>query len=54
MYSIGFLGGVMVLEAFGKHFPFWLAPLNTLLLLSIFLTLSVRELKMAEKRGKAN
>lgn len=54
MYSIGFLGGVMVLEAFGKEFPFWLAPLNTLLLLSIFLTLSVRELSLAEKRGKTN
>ncbi|MBF0490823.1 MAG: DUF475 domain-containing protein, partial [Candidatus Omnitrophica bacterium] len=49
MYSIGMLGGLMVLEAFGKEYPFWLAPLNTVLLLVIFMFLSVRELKMAEK-----
>lgn len=51
MYSIGLLGGVMVLEAFGKEFPFWLAPLNTLLLLVVFMGLSIRELKMAEKKA---
>lgn len=50
MYSIGMLGGIMVLEAFGKHYPFWLAPLNTTLLLLLFLGLSIRELKMAEKK----
>jgi hypothetical protein len=48
MYSIGLLGGLMVLEAFGKNFPFWLAPLNTVILLAIFLGLSVRELKEAK------
>ena len=36
MYSIGMLGGIMVLEAFGKEYPFWLAPLNTSLLLNLF------------------
>ncbi len=50
MYSIGMLGGIMVLEAFGKHYPFWLAPLNTTLLLLLFLGLSIRELKMVEKK----
>ncbi len=49
MYSIGMLGGIMVLEAFGKHYPFWLAPLNTTLLLVFFMALSLRELKLAEK-----
>ena len=49
MYSIGFLGGIMVFEAFGHNFPFWLAPLNTSLLLAIFLGLSLRELKLAKK-----
>lgn len=49
MYSIGFLGFIMVLEAFGKEFPFWLAPLNTFLLLTIFLVLSGRELKDASE-----
>lgn len=47
MYSIGMLGSIMVLEAFGKDFPFWLAPLNTSLLLIVFMWLSFRELKMA-------
>ena len=52
MYSIGFLGGIMVLEAFGKDFPFWLAPLNTFLLLAIFLALSVRETRLAQRKNK--
>lgn len=52
MYSIGLLGGVMVLEAFGKEFPFWLAPLNTVLLLAIFMGLSLRELRDAQKKKK--
>lgn len=51
MYSIGFLGAIMVLEAFGSHFPFWLAPVNTTLLLAVFLGLSVRELRLAENKG---
>jgi len=49
MYSIGFLGIVMVSESFGQGFPFWLAPLNTFLLLAIFMGLSIRELKLAER-----
>lgn len=48
MYSIGALGAIMVLESFGKHYPFWLAPLNTFLLLGIFLFLSYRELKLTK------
>jgi hypothetical protein len=49
MYSIGLLGGVMILESFGREFPFWLAPLNTVLILILFLWLSIRELKLAKK-----
>lgn len=48
MYSIGMLGGLMMAESFGHHFPFWVAPMNTLLLLVVFLGLSVRELRMAK------
>lgn len=48
MYSIGFLGGIMVLEAFGNEYPFWLAPLNTFLLLGFFLYLSFREIGQAK------
>lgn len=50
MYSIGVLGAIMVLESFGREFPFWLAPLNTLILLVIFMALSLRELKLAAKK----
>ncbi|MBI2551637.1 DUF475 domain-containing protein [Candidatus Uhrbacteria bacterium] len=49
MYSIGMLGGLMIFESFGREFPFWAAPLNTCLLLGVFLYLSVREIKMAKK-----
>jgi len=48
MYSIGLLGVIMVLESFGQHYPFWFAPLNTCLLLAIFLYLSYRELRLAK------
>jgi len=50
MYSIGVLGSMMILEAFGKHYPFWLAPFNTLALLSIFLYLSVKEAKKIKRK----
>jgi len=39
----------MILEAFGHEYPFWLAPLNTTLLLLIFLYLSYRETVTKEK-----
>ncbi len=47
MYSIGMLGALMVIESFGHEFPFWVAPLNTVLLLTFFLALSKREMRMA-------
>jgi hypothetical protein len=49
MYSIGMLGTLMILESFGQEHPFWLAPLNTFLLLSVFLYLSYKEIKYYEK-----
>jgi len=49
MYSIGFLGVVMIFESYGKHFPYWFAPLNTISLLAVFLFLSWREIKLKEK-----
>lgn len=42
MYAIGVLGGMMILESFGHEYPFWLAPLNMLILISFFLFLSYR------------
>lgn len=49
IYSIGMLGTLTILESFGQEHPFWLAPLNTFLLLSVFLYLSYREIKYYEK-----
>ncbi len=49
MYSIGMLGGLMIWESFGREYPFWLAPLNTVVLLAVFLYLSWREIKAAKK-----
>lgn len=49
MYSIGVLGALMISESFGKHFPFWFAPLNTVIILVIFLWLSYREIQLAKK-----
>ncbi|MFH1112182.1 MAG: DUF475 domain-containing protein [Patescibacteria group bacterium] len=49
MYSIGVLGMIMVLEGFGREYPFWLAPVNTFVLLAVFLWLSWKEIKVKEK-----
>ncbi|MEZ4239098.1 MAG: DUF475 domain-containing protein [Myxococcota bacterium] len=49
MYSIGMLGLIMVVEAFGHEYPFWLAPVNTVVLLVVFLWLSYREIKAANR-----
>lgn len=52
MYSVGSLGFLMVLEAFGREYPFWLAPANTFLLIIIFLGLSLREIRDVEVQKK--
>lgn len=52
MYSIGVLGAIMILESFGKEFPFWIAPVSTISLLVFFLYLSYRHGKQ-EKLIKA-
>lgn len=52
MYAIGVLGAIMVLESFGQEFPFWLAPLNMVLLLGIFLFLSIRANKAIKQTAK--
>ena len=49
MYSVGFLGGIMILESLGKHYPFWFVPMNTFLILGLFLYLSFEEMKLAKK-----
>ncbi len=54
MYAIGVLGAIMILESFGHEFPFWLAPLNMVLLLGIFLYLSIRANRHIKGRVKRN
>lgn len=49
MYSVGFLGGVMLLEAFGAHIPFWVPPVVTIGFVGYFFWRSV-----AENRLNAN
>lgn len=49
MYSIGVLGGLMIVESFGYSLPFWIAPLNTFVILGVFLFLLLKETRMAEK-----
>lgn len=46
MYSIGFLGTVMMLEGFGMHIPSWVSPIITVLLVGYFFWKSVAENKM--------
>lgn len=45
MYSIGFLGTVMMLEGFGMHIPSWVSPIITVLLVGYFFWKSVAENK---------
>ena len=41
MYSIGFLGTVMMLEGFGAHIPSWVSPVVTMLVVGYFFWKSV-------------
>lgn len=43
MYSIGFLGTVMMLEGFGAHIPSWVSPVVTVLVVGYFFWKSVVE-----------
>ena len=46
MYSIGFLGIIMILESFGQHIVAWMPPLITFLVVGFFFYLSHRELEI--------
>lgn len=52
MYSVAFLGCVMVANAFGFHVPEWFSPVITILILAYFFWRSRKELKVSGK-GKA-
>jgi hypothetical protein len=44
MYSIFFLGTIMILDSFGVHIPFWVSPLITFGVVGFFLIKSIREI----------
>ncbi len=44
MYSILFLGIIMIVDSFGIHIPFWLSPLITFGVVGFFLVKSLREI----------
>ena len=43
MYSVLFLGGIMLADSFGVHIPVWLSPIITLAVLAYFFYKSVKE-----------
>jgi hypothetical protein len=51
MYSIGFLGVIMLLESFGQEFPFWIAPIVTISILAIVFIVSLKENKTMAKKS---
>jgi uncharacterized protein len=44
MYSILFLGIIMIADSFGVHIPFWVSPVITFGVVGFFLVKSVREI----------
>ena len=46
MYSILFLGSVMVLDSFGFHVPFWFSPTMTFLIVGYFYLKSNKKIKI--------
>ncbi|MDO8686725.1 MAG: DUF475 domain-containing protein, partial [Candidatus Berkelbacteria bacterium] len=45
MYSILFLGMIMILDSFGFHIPEWLTPVVTVIVVGYFFIKSRSELK---------
>lgn len=44
MYSICFLGSIMIMDSFGIHIPFWVSPVITFGCVGFFLVKSMREI----------
>jgi hypothetical protein len=54
MYSIVFLGNIMILDSFGIHIPFWVSPLITFGVVGFFLVKSIREMPRAKGSEKGH
>jgi hypothetical protein len=52
MYSILFLGIIMILDSFGIQIPFWVSPLITFGVVGFFLVKSIREIPRAPGSDK--
>ncbi len=52
MYSVAFLGIIMIANAFGAHIPEWFSPIVTIVILGFFFLKSKRELAQIEKAIK--
>jgi hypothetical protein len=52
MYSIFFLGIIMILDSFGFHIPSWLSPVITFGVVGFFLVKSLKEIPEHMKGGK--
>jgi len=49
MYSVGFLGLIMILESLGRHIYSWIPPLITFLVVGLFFYLSKKELEIKNR-----
>lgn len=54
MYSIFFLGIIMVLDSFGVQIPFWVSPVITFGIVGIFFYKSLREIPKVPGSDKGN
>ncbi|OPX62822.1 MULTISPECIES: DUF475 domain-containing protein [unclassified Methanoregula] len=54
MYSILFLGTIMILDSFGFHIPFWLSPLITFGVVGFFMYKSIREMPEEHDAGSGH
>lgn len=52
MYSILFLGAIMLLESFGAHIPAWISPIVTVVIIGYFFMKSKREMNKINVQKK--
>ena len=50
MYSILFLGGIMVLDSFGFGIPSWASPITTFMIVGYFYWKSLQEMSGKKKK----
>jgi hypothetical protein len=48
MYSICFLGIIMMMDSFGVKIPFWVSPIITFGVVGFFMVKSMREIPRAQ------